>query len=150
MHKHEKQFGQLLRRFRKDRALSQEALAERSGLSARAIGNLERGLSRPRPDSVQRIVLALALDGPKAAAMTAATTAPAPEGQLSDPEVLLLLETIGGVDPHTWDPAVRTALIRACSGSPAAARLAGAVLATEPDLRLADLARHLDSLATTA
>ncbi|MFJ5230095.1 helix-turn-helix domain-containing protein [Kitasatospora sp. NPDC088391] len=154
MHEQGKSFGQLLRRFREESSLSQESLAERSGLSARAIGNLERGRSRPRADSLQRIVSALGLEGARARAMVEAGTGnpparPSHEQPLSDPEVLLVLETVGGVDPHSWEPAVRTALIRACSGSAAAARLVGAVLAVEPDLRLADLAHRLDSLAAT-
>lgn len=148
--------AQSLRRFREELSLSQESLAERSGLSVRAIGNLERGRSRPRADSLQRIVCALGLEGEKARALVGAAEAgvdtppdrPPHEQPLSDPEVLLMLETVGGVDPHSWEPAVRTALIRACSGSAAAARLAGAVLATAPELRLADLAHRLDTLTT--
>ena len=38
-------FGDLLRRVRSAAALSQEALAERAGLSRRGISDLERGAS---------------------------------------------------------------------------------------------------------
>ncbi|MDQ2831377.1 MAG: helix-turn-helix domain-containing protein, partial [Chloroflexota bacterium] len=46
-------FGALLRRHRLAASLSQEALAERAGLSANAVAALERGRrSAPRPDTV--------------------------------------------------------------------------------------------------
>ncbi len=54
----------LLRRFRLAAGLSQEALAERSGLSARAISDLERGLrTSPRPETVRMLSDALSLTG---------------------------------------------------------------------------------------
>jgi predicted ATPase/DNA-binding XRE family transcriptional regulator len=52
----------LLRRFRLTAGLSQEALAERSGLSTRAISDLERGLrTAPRPETVRMLTDALSL-----------------------------------------------------------------------------------------
>ena len=52
----------LLRRFRLAAGLSQEALAERSGLSTRAISDLERGLRTvPRPETMRMLADALAL-----------------------------------------------------------------------------------------
>lgn len=49
-------FGARLRAFRSAAGLSQEELAERSGLSLRTIGNLERGSTRwPYRNSVQRL-----------------------------------------------------------------------------------------------
>lgn len=55
-------FGQLLRRYRVAAGLSQEALAERAGLSAHGISDLERGARRfPYSDTVQRLALALKL-----------------------------------------------------------------------------------------
>jgi tetratricopeptide (TPR) repeat protein/transcriptional regulator with XRE-family HTH domain len=57
-------FGAQLRACRYAAGLSQEALAERSGLSVRAISDLERGRTRrPHPDSVRRLADALALSG---------------------------------------------------------------------------------------
>lgn len=54
----------LLRRFRLAAGLSQEALAERAGLSARAISDLERGLrTAPRPETVRMLTDALSLTG---------------------------------------------------------------------------------------
>jgi predicted ATPase/transcriptional regulator with XRE-family HTH domain len=55
-------FGALLRRQRLAAALSQEALAERAGLSVRAISDLERGVHRaPRLESVRLLADALQL-----------------------------------------------------------------------------------------
>src|SRR5450755_4566101 len=57
-------FGERLRARRQLAGLSQEDLAERSGLSIRAISNLERGRTRwPHSDSVRRLADALGLPG---------------------------------------------------------------------------------------
>jgi len=56
-------FGALLRRYREAAGLSQEDLAERAGLTADAIGALERGKrKRPYPHTVQLLARALDLD----------------------------------------------------------------------------------------
>src|SRR4051812_6823356 len=53
----------LVRRYRTAAALSQEALAERAGLSVRAISDLERGIHRvPRLETVRLLADGLALD----------------------------------------------------------------------------------------
>jgi transcriptional regulator with XRE-family HTH domain len=57
-------FGELLRRRRLAAHLTQEELAERSGLSARSVRNLERGRVRfPRPASLRLLGSALGLAG---------------------------------------------------------------------------------------
>jgi DNA-binding XRE family transcriptional regulator len=57
-------FGDLLRRHRVLGGMSQEELAERASLSARAISDLERGVKRtPRRDTVRLLVEALRLSG---------------------------------------------------------------------------------------
>jgi tetratricopeptide (TPR) repeat protein/transcriptional regulator with XRE-family HTH domain len=57
-------FGARLRACRYAAGLSQGALAERSGLSIRAVSDLERGRTRwPHPDSVRRLADALELRG---------------------------------------------------------------------------------------
>ena len=54
-------FSSLLRAARRDAGLTQEELAERAGLSERAISDLERGVNRaPRKDTLD--LLASALD----------------------------------------------------------------------------------------
>src|SRR4051794_24110366 len=66
-------FGDLLRRHRRAAGLSQEALAERARLSARAISDLERGVKHaPRPTTVQLLAQALPLSDADRAAFIAA------------------------------------------------------------------------------
>lgn len=54
-------FDHLLRQHRADAGLSQEALAERAGLSPRAIYGLEHGETHPQRGTIERIVRALGL-----------------------------------------------------------------------------------------
>jgi transcriptional regulator with XRE-family HTH domain/tetratricopeptide (TPR) repeat protein len=70
-------FGARLRRLRRAAALTQEALAEKSGLSVQAVGALERGDRRfPHRDTLDRLATALDLSGDDRAAFTAAATRP--------------------------------------------------------------------------
>jgi predicted ATPase/DNA-binding CsgD family transcriptional regulator/transcriptional regulator with XRE-family HTH domain len=70
-------FGPLLRRLRLVAGLSQEELAERSGLSARGISALETGYrATPRPETVRLLADALGLD---AATRTELVAAARPE-----------------------------------------------------------------------
>jgi predicted ATPase/DNA-binding XRE family transcriptional regulator len=58
------EFGGLVAGLRRTRGLTQEALADRSGISVRTIRNLEAGrVSRPRPASVSLLANALELNG---------------------------------------------------------------------------------------
>jgi transcriptional regulator with XRE-family HTH domain len=58
-------FGARLAAFRRSAGLSQDELAERSGLSIRAVGDLERGRTRwPFPGTVLRLADALGLRDP--------------------------------------------------------------------------------------
>src|SRR4028119_1712417 len=71
-------FGDLLRRHRVLAGMSQEELAERARLSARAISDLERGVKRmPRRDTVQLLVEALGLSGETRTAFVTAAREPA-------------------------------------------------------------------------
>lgn len=57
-------FGRLLKRLRSAALLTQEALAERAGVSARLVSDLERGtIQRSRPETVRLLADALDLDG---------------------------------------------------------------------------------------
>jgi len=70
-------FGDLLRQHRLAAGLTQEALAERAGLSAHGIQKLERGVTRPYRDTVQRLLAALQLAVDEQAELrTAAGAAP--------------------------------------------------------------------------
>src|SRR5207244_3160626 len=70
-------FGDLLRRYRVAAGLSQEALAERARMSARAISDLERGVHRlPYKDTVAQLATALDLGAPERATLEAAARGP--------------------------------------------------------------------------
>jgi predicted ATPase/DNA-binding XRE family transcriptional regulator len=74
-------FGDLLRRHRVAAGLTQEALAERAGLSLRGLSDLERGARRsPYRDTAVRLAEALGLSGAERAALLDATrrTGPRP------------------------------------------------------------------------
>src|SRR3954447_9510055 len=72
-------FGERLRRLRVAAGLSQEALAERAGLSVQAIGALETGRRRrPYPQTVAVLAEALRLTESERAALTDALTSRPP------------------------------------------------------------------------
>jgi predicted ATPase/DNA-binding XRE family transcriptional regulator len=76
---HATSFADLLRRYRLVAGLSQEALAERAGLSAKAIGALERGeRTTPRADTLNRLAEALELSRSERAELALAARAGAP------------------------------------------------------------------------
>ena len=107
-------FATLLRRYRQDAGLSQEELAERAGLCARTVGDLERGASHaPRKDTVELLAQALALAAPERAALveaarrlsTASFSRPTSAGTSSPPlvgrrhELALLEQHLRGQGP---------------------------------------------------
>src|SRR5438477_12097022 len=66
-------FGALLRQYRRAAGLTQEALAERAGVTAQAISALERGIRRrPHPSTVRLLAAALRLQAQDRAAFEAA------------------------------------------------------------------------------
>jgi predicted ATPase/transcriptional regulator with XRE-family HTH domain len=70
---HPSRFAQTLHGYRVRAGLTQEALAERAGLSERGVSNLERGVrTSPRPETVRMLADALALDAEDRAALIAA------------------------------------------------------------------------------
>jgi transcriptional regulator with XRE-family HTH domain len=81
-------FGVLLRLYRHAALLSQEALAEQAGLSARTIRDLEAGrVERPRGATVRLLVQALGLAGSRRRAfeMAASSLSPAPAEPAAGP-----------------------------------------------------------------
>ena len=80
-------FGALLKRYRLSAGLSQEALAARATLSARAISDLERGIKhRPRFETLELLTNALSLPTQQRALLKAAARpemAPAPSATQS-------------------------------------------------------------------
>ena len=68
----EPSFGVLLKQYRQAAGMSQERLAERAGLSARAISDLERGVNRtPRQETLDLLAQALRLPPRKRALLAA-------------------------------------------------------------------------------
>ena len=66
-------FGARLRRLRESAGLTQEELASRAGLAAKAVGALERGeRKRPYPHTVRSLADALGLSGDERTALVAA------------------------------------------------------------------------------
>jgi transcriptional regulator with XRE-family HTH domain len=69
------QFGALLRRYRSAACLTQEQVAERSGISVRALSDMERGrTARPFARSIRLLAEALELDPPARARLISAAT----------------------------------------------------------------------------
>ncbi|EFL30408.1 tetratricopeptide TPR-2 repeat-containing protein [Streptomyces viridochromogenes DSM 40736] len=92
-------FGRLLRELRQDRRLTIEELAEASGVSGRAIGDMERGRSRrPHRGTVTALAQGLELDEPAHARLLAAARAARPGPQQA--------ESVR-VSPHTLPRGVR-------------------------------------------
>ena len=54
-------FGSRMRSIRKSASLSREAVAERAGISANYLGEIERGEKWPTLDMIERIAKALAI-----------------------------------------------------------------------------------------
>src|SRR5262250_2457343 len=66
-------FGAVLRELRLRAGLSQEGLADKAGLSARGLSDLERGARRaPHPSTLSRLAEALELDPEMRRALVAA------------------------------------------------------------------------------
>jgi class 3 adenylate cyclase/tetratricopeptide (TPR) repeat protein len=70
-------FGDLIRQYRLDVRLTQAALAERAGISLRAVQDLERSVGRPQRETARRLAEALAVTGERRAQFDLAA-APAP------------------------------------------------------------------------
>jgi tetratricopeptide (TPR) repeat protein/transcriptional regulator with XRE-family HTH domain len=80
-------FGSALREFRAAANLTQEELADRSGLSVHAVGMLERGVRRsPRPATVELLANALRLDASQRNLLVAAARAGADATSTADRE----------------------------------------------------------------
>ena len=76
-------FGALLRQHRREAGLTQAALAERAGISLRAVQALERSVGRPQRETARRLAEALALTAERRARFDRAA-APAPRWRRSD------------------------------------------------------------------
>lgn len=55
-------FGKRLKQLRKERGITQEKLADMTGLSVESISNIERGVFGPKFDNLEKIAAALNMD----------------------------------------------------------------------------------------
>ena len=95
-------FSELLRRLRLVAGLTQEELAERSGVSGRSISDFERGLPhRPRPDTLALLAEALGLSPAQRAALVAAGRRPS---AVSAPAAPRTFTEAMGPDPRRMTP----------------------------------------------
>jgi non-specific serine/threonine protein kinase len=116
-------FGELLRQHRLAAQLTQEALAERAGLSVHGIQKLERGATHPYRDTAQRLMLALGLAADDEARLQAAVQ---PVRRYRPASAL----TNGNTPPHNLPGAISSFIGRDQELLEVAARLAGARLLT--------------------
>ena len=54
-------YGELVKRYRKERGMSQEALAYRADLCTATVSKLERGKSNPNTDTVESLFVVLGI-----------------------------------------------------------------------------------------
>jgi transcriptional regulator with XRE-family HTH domain len=54
-----KEIGEKIKRLRKRRGLTQEALAEIIGISSRNLSNIELGISFPKPETLEKMLVSL-------------------------------------------------------------------------------------------
>src|SRR5215212_3647143 len=73
-------FGDLVRQYRLAARLTQAAIAERAGISVRAVQDLERSVGRPQRETARRLAEALALTTERRAEFDRAA-APAPRSR---------------------------------------------------------------------
>ena len=91
-------FGHRVRALRKARNLTQEGLAERTGLSYKFIGEIERGTGNPTIDTIGKI--SRALDTPASRLFASETKEEESFYSLSNEDLRILkkaLEILGGV-----------------------------------------------------
>ena len=158
-------FGSLLRRQRVAAALSQEALAERAGLSVRAISDLERGVhSAPRLETVDRERLARQLPAGAVHQGLALLAEPLPPADIYEvcddladrPQAaLVLLDQV--TDPHNVGAILRSAAAfgaravicterHAAAETGVLAKAASGALEHVPLVAVANLARAMELL----
>jgi predicted ATPase/transcriptional regulator with XRE-family HTH domain len=102
-------FAEVLREFREERSLTQEELAERAGITVKAVGALERGeRRRPYPHTVRALADGLGLDDSQRARLVASVP-----GRTRPPVADRVDGPVGGpaADPVTALPAPPVAMV---------------------------------------
>jgi transcriptional regulator with XRE-family HTH domain len=136
-----KTFGELLRTCRLLAGLSQQRLAEASGLSVRAIGDLERGKSRrPYPDSIRRLADALQLSGGARNDLFTAAGLLADAARQALPEAVGAPPPIPSVEPRQLPAPVRHFVGRARELADLSERVRGQVPGTVVILAIGGMA----------
>jgi len=83
-------FGDLLRRYRRDRGLTQQECAERAGIGVRTLRDLEQGRARPQRATTELLAAALSLhDKARTGFLAAARREPVARAGESPPAVRL-------------------------------------------------------------
>jgi transcriptional regulator with XRE-family HTH domain len=91
-------FGELLRDLRRAAGLTQEELAERAGLAARTISDLERGFRRsPYKRTVELLAAALELDAEDQRRLLRAARRGATQPEVADPLVEAVVPAVAGI-----------------------------------------------------
>jgi non-specific serine/threonine protein kinase len=133
-------FAALLRQQRLAAGLTQGALAERAGLAARTIQDLELGVARPRRDTVHRLVAALSPPPEIRASFEAVTPTPRARARRSEP-------TSAAAASVEWGGRQRSPPIDTQVGAASGSRLPAPL--TSLIGRERDLAALADLLSTT-
>jgi transcriptional regulator with XRE-family HTH domain len=112
-------FGEVLRRLRIGARLTQSELAERAGLSARGVQDLERGIRRtPHPDTVRRLATALGLgEADRLVLLGGVQLAPAPPLPLSPNPLIGREAELLAARAHLLDEYVRLLTLTGVGGT---------------------------------
>ena len=107
-------FAVMLRRARQAAELTQEELAERARVSWRTVSDLERGIKRPRKDTVALLVDALGLEEPERGVLEVAARRPlSPSAEMADAQAIdartALRTDLDPIDNDDDQPGVRPA-----------------------------------------
>src|SRR5438045_614310 len=98
-------FGGLLRHYRAEAGLSQEALAERAGMSRRGVADLERGARHfPYGDTVRRLADALNLNPAERSMLLAASRRPEARARVRTVSLPVEATTLVGRERELSEP----------------------------------------------
>ena len=136
-------FGEQLRRYREAAGLTQEELAERAGLTANAVGALERGeRQRPYPNTIRALAGALGLSDAERAALAGAVSRGGNRATTSTPAATPAPSTVPAVGDTPGAPVPRASrlpgYLTALIGRERETRVALHLL-RRPDVRLLTL-----------
>lgn len=91
-------FGTALREWRVRRQLTQERLAERSGLSYKFVGEIERGQGNPALTSIAGLASGLGISLPELFATVERPRPPEPEYRISESDLQAVREAVASIE----------------------------------------------------